>query len=52
MCTTAHQVGMIFTTPPTLYNTLLNNSPLNMPIGLSTGWGIAYRYLLPAAIGG
>ena len=37
---------------PALYNTLLNISPLNMPIGLSTGWGIAYRYLLPAAIGG
>ena len=52
MCTTAHQVGMTFTTPPALYDTLLNNSPLNMPFGLSTIWGIAYRYLSPAAIGG
>ena len=36
----------------TLHNTLDNTSLLNMPIGLSIGWGSAYRYLLPATIGG
>ena len=29
-----------------------NNSLLNMPVGLTFGWGIAYRYLLVPAIGG
>ena len=27
------------------------NSLLNMPIGMSIGWGIAYRYLLTPSIG-
>ena len=29
-----------------------DNSLLSMPIGLTIGWGIAYRYLLLPAIGG
>ena len=29
----------------------LDNSILNMPIGMSIGWGIAYRYLLTPSIG-
>ena len=37
---------------PRVSNHTLDNSLLNMPIGLSIGWGIAYRYVLPAAIGG
>ena len=29
-----------------------DNSLLNMPIGLTIGWGIAYRYPLLPAVGG
>ena len=32
------------------YDTL-DNTLLNMPIGMSIGWGIAYRYLLTPSIG-
>ena len=38
--------------PPRAYRDhTLDNSLLNMAIGLSIDWGIAYRYLLPAAVG-
>ena len=35
-----------------MVNHTLDDSLLNMPIGLSIGRGMAYRYVLPAAIGG